>query len=306
MDKSAVNKKFKDRKYLGYFARNYKGLLFISPAILGILIFTLVPVIESLYYSFFQYNAILPPMYIGFKNYVDAVTYPAFWKAVTVTLKYTAIIVPLNLVLTFIVGLFMNQKVKGIKVFRVIYYLPVLIPMIASSLIYLGMFNVQYGIINRILSDLGLPTSTFFTEAKSAMITFIFSGFFGLGGGMVLWIATFNGISNEIYECARLEGSGYWRTLFQITIPMCTPIIFYCLITGVIGTLQTFGSSMTLFGGGGGPDNSMLFYVVYIYMNFTNFTLGYCNALGWLLFIFIGILTAILFRFCGWIYYAEE
>lgn len=290
--------------------RNYTGWLFIMPTVLGILFFTLYPMVASLVYSFFDYNVVDPPHNFGFQNYIRPFTegWPEFSKSLQVTFVYSIVSIPLNMVLSFALALMLNQKAKGMRFFRLLYYLPVIIPSVVSGLLWRDIMQPNGGIMNAILEAVGLPASKFFMDKNTAMPTLIFTGLFGLGGGMILWIASLKNISPALYEAADIEGANYFVKLFRITIPMCSPVIFYNLITGVIGALQTFGGVFVITGGGGGVDNSMLFYVMNIYNQAfsSRLAMGYASALSWILFVIIGILTFIMFKTSKWVYYGGE
>lgn len=291
-------------------ANNYAGWLFIMPTVLGILFFTLYPMCSSLVYSFFDYNIVKPPENFGFQNYIKPFTdgWPEFSKSLEVTFVYSLVSIPLNMVLSFALALMLNQKARGMRFFRLLYYLPVIIPGVVSGLLWRDIMQPNGGIMNALLEAVGLPTSKFFMDKTTAMPTLIFTGLFGLGGGMILWIAALKNISPDLYEAADIEGANVFVKLFCITIPMCSPVIFYNLITGVIGALQTFGGVYVLTGGGGGVDNSLLFYVMNIYNQAfsSRFAMGYASALSWILFFIIGVLTFIMFKTSKWVYYGGE
>ncbi len=289
---------------------NYVGWLFIMPTVLGIAFFTLYPMVASLVYSFFDYNIVSPPHNFGFQNYIRAFTdgWPEFSQSLKVTVVYSLVNIPLSMVLSFALALLLSRDTKGMRFFRLLYYLPCIIPGVVSGLLWKDIMQPNGGIMNRLLEMIGFPASDFFMNKYTAMPTLIFTGMFGLGGGMVLWIASLKNIPPELYEAADLEGASYFVKLFKITIPMCSPVIFYNLITGVIGSLQTFGGVYVITGGGGGPDNSLLFYVMNIYNQAfsSRLAMGYASALSWILFLIIGLLTAIMFKTSKWVYYGGE
>lgn len=290
--------------------RNYTGWLFIMPTVLGILFFTVYPMISSFVYSFFDYNIVDPPQNFGFQNYIRPFRegWPEFGKSLQVTVLFSVVSIPLNMVLSYALALMLKQDAKGMRFFRLLYYLPVIIPGVVSGLLWRDIMQPRGGIMNALFGMVGLPQSDFFMDKNTALATLIFTGLFGLGGGMILWIASLKNISPALYEAADIEGAGYFVKLFRITVPMCSPVIFYNLITGVIGALQTFGGVYVVTGGGGGPDNSMLFYVMNIYNQaFTSrLAMGYASALSWILFVIIGILTLIMFKTSKWVYYGGE
>lgn len=288
---------------------NYKGWLFTLPVTLGIALFTFIPIVSSLYYSFTENDFFNPVVWVGGANYVKMFTedLASILLALKNTAIYTVISVPLSIVLSYLLAVFLNIKHKGIKVFRVLYYLPCVIPGIVSGLLWKDILNPNWGLANMLLESLGLPRSEFYNSASSAMPTMISLSFFGLGGGMIMWLAQLKAIPTELYESARVDGAGRVRQFFLITIPLSTPMIFYNLITGLIGSLQIFASVYIMTGSAGGSDDSLLFYVGIIYRNaFEKLNMGYAAAQSWLLFVIIGMLTFIMFRTSKWVQYAEE
>lgn len=293
-----------------YFKKNWVGIAYVIPVILGILFFTVLPMATSLYDSFFKYDGITERVWNDFRNYTRPFTsdWEVFGKSLGVTFLYSFINIPLTMSLSFLLAVFLNKKLKGIKIFRTLYYLPVVIPGVISGLLWRNFTDVNYGLGNKILTGLGLPAFAFLTSRDTALATFIFLNMFGLGGGMILWIASLNSISPELYEACDLEGANAFRKLIHITIPMCSPMIFYNLIMGIIGSLQTFGGVLVLTGGNAGPKDSLLFFVINIY--FTAFSsspaVGYASALSWILFVIIGLLTLVVFKTSKWVFYGED
>ena len=288
----------------------FTSYLFVLPVILGILLFTLVPMMTSLYYSFTDYNPTLvnaKPAFVGIQNFADA--FGKNWKAVGnslfVTISYTFITVPLNLVLSFAIAMLLNQKLKGMRVFRTIYYIPVIIPAVASGLLWNDITTVNGGMFNVILTEfLKLPPYQFYNSAETVLPSLIFMSLFGMGGGMVLWIAQLKGIPESLYEAASLDGANFFVRTFRITLPMCTPMIFYNLIMGIIGGLQIFTQVLLL----RNPNNSeaLNFFVLHIYDNaMGNNMMGYASALSWILFVIIAAITAVTFKTSKWVYYGE-
>ena len=288
------------------FMKNLTGWIFISPVLLGILIFTLWPMLSSFYYSFTKYDVLSAPQWIGLKNYIKIFTLDqGFYNALWITVKYTIIVVPVNLMLSFGIALVLAQKIKGINVFRTIIYLPVIIPAVVGSLLWLDIFSPDYGIANRVLSAIGIHNFPWLTDYRTALPSMMFMTLWGLGGGMVIWIASIRSIPDSFYESALLEGIKWPQKIWYITIPMCSPVIFYNLIIGIIGTFQTFGSSFIMTGGG--PNDSTMFYVLKVYDDaFVSLKMGYASALSWVLFVIIMLLTLLVFKTSGWVYYGED
>lgn len=288
---------------------NIAGFLFISPVLIGIAVFTLWPLLTSAYYSFFDYNVISEPQNFGLQNYILPFTreFKNFSKSISVTFTYSAIAIPLSIFLAFSLAMLLNSRFRGIKIFQVLYYIPVIIPAVIGGLLWRTVFDVKYGIANAILTGWGLPAGTFLSSSKTAMPTFIMLGLFGIGGSCILFLASLKNIPESLYESADIEGASFMTKTIKITVPMCTPVIFYGLISGIIGSLQTFGGVFILTGGRPGPNNSLFFYVFNIYIQaFSSFKMGYASALSWLLFITISLLTLIIFKTSKWVFYGEN
>ena len=214
----------------------------------------------------------------------------------------------MSMILSFALAVLLNSKVKGIGIFRVCCYLPVIIPASIMGILWVDFFDVRFGLANEILVSLGLPKSQFFEAASSSMPALIFSSLWGLGGGMILWLASLKNVPQELYEASNIDGANAFTRMFSITIPMCTPIIFYNLVLNVIGSLQTFANVMTMTGGTGGVDQSLYFYAIKIYQTAfagASYEMGYACALAWFLFLIIAVLTAIAFKTSKWVYYDE-
>ncbi len=291
---------------------NLVGYLYIMPVILGVLIFTAFPVVYAFIESFFETR--LMPLgeslgeFVWFDNYIKNFTNSfyrrQFFQSLGVTFLYAVTYIPLSLVLSFLLAVLLNQDIKGMKFFRVLYYLPVLIPAVCSGMLWNRITDPEYGIINKALENIGLGGLPWFTTAASSMPSFIFINLFTLGGSMILWLAQLKNVPKTLYESARLDGAGKFRQLISITIPVCTPMILYNFIMSVIGVMQTYSQVITLTGNSG-VDNSLLFYVFNIYGNRVSH-FGYACALSFILFGIIGVLTAVTMKTSKWVYYTEE
>lgn len=289
---------------------SYVGWLFTLPLTVGLLVFTFYPMVQSLIYAFAEYNGVENFRFVGFDNFVRMFTRDReIPKVLLNTFLYSIITVPLSLVLSYMLALLVNKNMKGVGVFRVLYYLPVVIPGVVSGLLWKGVFDPVYGLGNSFLNALGLPSSQFLESAKSAMATVIVMGLWGVGGNMILWLSSLKNIPPEVYEAARIDGVTPAVKLFKITIPMSTSMIFYNLITGIIGSLQTFSTYIVANNNGKGPENSLYFFAVKIYntaFSGKKLVYGYASALAWFLFLIIGILTVTVFKTSKWVYYGEE
>jgi len=283
-----------------------QGLLFISPWLAGFLIFTLYPIIASMYYSFCDYRVLSPPRWIGLGNYRMLLgDHDYFWRSITNT-AFMFLELPIALVLSIGIALLLNQKLKGMALYRTIYYLPAIVPTVASSVLWLWVLNPEYGLANAALSRLGLPPLGWLTDPNWSKPAFILMDLWGIGGGIVIYLASLQGVPQHLYEAAEIDGASAWQKTRHVTLPMLTPVIFFNLIMGVIGTFQYF--TQTFIMTQGGPENSTLFYALYLFQNaFQFFRMGYACAMAWILFIITLIATLIVFRSSArWVYYEGE
>lgn len=279
------------------------GYLFTSPVTLGILLFTAWPVAQSLYYSFTKFNIIKRPQWIGGDNYAKLAADPEFWHSLKITAIYTGISVPASLLVGFLLALLLNRSLPGIGLFRTIFYLPVVVPVVASGMLWKQLYSPTYGFANRLLEAVGLPPYTWFSQPDSVMPSIIIMGLWQAGGSMIIWLAGFQGIPVHLYEAAIVDGASKLRRFWSITIPMITPVIFFNLIMGFIGSFQVFGQVMATTAGG--PLNASNFLMVMIYKEaFRTLNMGYASALAWVLFVIVLLLTAFIFRTSrSWVHY---
>jgi multiple sugar transport system permease protein len=286
--------------------RNW-GMLLVLPAVLGFLIFTLGPVVASFGISLTDWNIYGESSFIGFDNYREMFTEDElFRKSLGVTLIYASVSVPLTMLVAFTVALLLNQDVKGRSIFRTIYYLPVLVPVIANTILWLWLFNPEFGLLNSLLEQVGLPTSQWIYDPQTAVYSLALMGAWGFGNGAVIFLAGLQGVPAHLYEAVAVDGGGPLRKLRDVTIPMMTPTILFNLIMGLIGAFQTFSEAYVMTNGG--PSNSTLFYVYYLYRTaFSESRMGYASALAWLLFLVIIVVTLFVFRTARhWVYYESE
>ena len=294
-------------KVAKFFRRNYVGWLFNLPLMIGLTVFTFVPMGLSMYYSLLDIAPDFSAEFVGFANFIRIFNDRDMPEVARNTLLYAVISVPLNIILSYFLALLVNSKFKFTGFFRILYYLPVVIPAVVNGLLWKDLTDGTYGVLNRILTSLGFNKFPFFTSAETAMISLIFMNSWGIGGGMVLWLSAFKNIPNSLYESAKIEGSNAFQRFVHITLPLSTPMIFYNMIMSVIGTLQYNGTLTFASRYGRGPDNSLYLYGVKVYFEaFRNGNIGYAAALSWLLFIVIAILTGIMFISSKWVYYQED
>jgi multiple sugar transport system permease protein len=279
--------------------------VFIAPWLLGFLIFVLLPMVASLFFSFTRYNALNPPQWIGFKNFGLLADDPIFWKSMRVTFLYTAISVPLGMVVSLFLAMLLNLRVPGMRAIRTIYYLPSILPAVVTGLVWVWLFSVDFGLLNYILYLLtGLKGPNWLGSERWVMPATIISGLWGIGGGVLILLAALQNVPQELYEAAELDGAGVIARFFNVTLPMISSVVLYNLIIGIIGSLQTFARIYVLTGGG--PNYASYFYNLYIYDNaFSYLKLGLASAQAWILFVIIMILTYLALRTSGrWVYYA--
>lgn len=283
------------------------GLLFAAPAILGFLIFIFGPMIASLMISLTDYTVFNKPSFIGFDNYVRMFSGedPFFYKSLKATFLYVLLAVPMFMSFSFLLAMLLNARIKGLALFRTIFYLPSIVPVVASAMIWMWLYNPDLGLINNVLSSLGLPTSLWLFSETMVIPSIVLMGMWGTGGTMVIFLAGLKGIPEHYYEAAEIDGGSVWHKFIHITIPMMTPTIFFNAVMGLIGTFQVFTEAYILTDGG--PNNSSLFYVFLIWREaFRNSNMGYASALAWVLFVIIMIFTVIIFKSSKWVYYEGE
>jgi len=283
------------------------GLLFVSPWLAGFLCFTLFPFVASLYFSFCDYDILSPPRWVGLANYRELVTDdPYFVKALYNTFYYTAFSVPLGILFGVGIALLLNMKVVGVPVYRTLYYLPSIVPVVATSVLWMWLLNPQYGLINSLLGKLGLPEPGWISDPLWSKPSLILMAMWAVGGSIVIYLAGLQGIPVELYEAAELDGAGPWQRTRAVTLPLLSPVIFFNLVMGLIGALQVFTQAYVMTQGG--PVDSTLFYSVYLFRRaFTYLDMGYASAMAWLLFVVIMALTVFTFRSAArWVHYAGE
>lgn len=267
------------------------GLAFISPWIVGFLAFTVFPVCASIFYSFCDYDVLTKPVWVGALNYRDMVTDSVFWKSLYNTLYYAFFSLPLCLVIALLVAVLLNQDVRGRSTFRAIYFLPSLVPVVASSMVWLWILNGNFGILNHALAVFGMKGPQWLADEKWTKPSLILMAMWGSGNTVVIYLAALQDVPRSLYESADIDGGNAWVKFRHITVPMISPVIYFNLIMGIIGSLQVFAQAYIMLGGGG-PNRSALFYTVYLYQNAFDYRqMGYACAMAWMLFLIILFLT---------------
>ncbi|MCX6068234.1 MAG: sugar ABC transporter permease [Chloroflexi bacterium] len=283
------------------------GILFISPWLIGFLLFTLIPLASSLYYSFTFYDLLRPARWIGLGNYVEIFTRdPLIAKITWNTLFYVGLGVPLGLVSAFLMATLLNTRIFGRSIFRAIFFFPSILPGVVVAMVWAFLLNTQYGFVNAILSSLNLPVIPFLSHPDLAKPSLIMINMWTQGATVVIFLATLQDVPRTLYEAATMDGANAWQKFWIVTVPMCTPAILFNLIMGLISAFQDF--SMPYLLTGGGPDQATEFYSLYLYHNaFKYLRMGKASALAWIMFIAIVILTVILFRTSKhWVFYSNN
>lgn len=283
------------------------GLLFVSPWILGFLLWTFYPLVSSFYYSLTRYDLLREPIFIGLENYSEIFTRdPLFGKVTYNTLYYVGLSAPLGVAAAFLMASLLNTEIKGRSVFRAIFFFPAIIPAFVTAVVWQFLVNVQYGAINGTLQGLGLPVIPFIANPDYAKPTLILIHIWAQGNAIVIFLATLQEVPRSLYEAATVDGANAWHKFWNVTIPMTTPVILFNLVIGLIYGFQNFTLPWLLTAGG--PNNATELYTIFLYRNaFQYLRMGKASALAWILFVVIVVFTILLFRSSNrWVYYGGE
>jgi len=275
-----------------------KGLLFISPWIVGFLAFNLYPLIASIWFSLCDYSVLSEPVFLGAQNYVDLWNDPVFWKALRNTVIFAAVAIPLSTSLSIGLAVLLNQPIAGQGIYRTIFFLPSLVPAISLAILWQWMLNGPMGLVNNLIRPFlniinavvgsHLQAPDWLNDPNFALGGLILTGLWGTGQAVVIYLAGLQEVPAELYEAAELDGTNAWQRFLHITLPMLSPVIFFNVLMSIIGALQTFAVPYILTGGGDGPGRSLLFLATYIYQNaFDYWNMGYASALALCLFVLI-------------------
>lgn len=288
------------------------GLLFCAPWLIGFSVFMLYPILASLYYSFCEYSVLEPGIWIGLGNYSDLASDDLFWKSVWNTIYYAAFAIPLGLVISLGLALLLDTGVRGMSVFRTIFFLPSLVPMVALAVLWMWIFNGKYGLLNELLRPIcealsasvnsllgafGLDVSVqikpppWLDSVRWSKPALIIAGLWTVGQPMVIFLAGLQNVPRELYEVADIDGASWWRKIWNVTLPMISPVILFNLIMGIIWTLQIFAVPYVMTPDGR-PARSAYFYTMYLFdCAFRYLRMGYASAMAWILFVMILVLT---------------
>jgi len=291
--------------------RGFSGYAFIAPWLIGFVFLTLVPMIASVVLSFTSWTMLSPPTWVGGSNFERIITDdPLFLTSLWNTAFYVMLAVPLTVGLGLLLALLLNQPLKGMAIFRTVFFLPSVTNMVAVSVLWLWIFNPEFGLLNRALSLVGIDGPLWLQSEIWAKPSLVLMSLWGVGGTMLIFLAALQGIPRDLYEAADLDGAGALRKFFHVTLPMISPAMFFSVVIGIIGSFQVFTQAFVMTGtvqpgSEGGPNNATLFYVLYLYKKaFQEFEMGYASALAWILFFIVLIFTMMQTRFARrWVHY---
>lgn len=278
--------------------------LFIAPWTLGFLLFILGPIAAAMALGFTQYDVILPAKWIGAANFVELARDPLFWTSLGNTVYIVCIAVPLGMLFSFVVALLLNQKVRGMAAYRTGYFIPSIVPAVASAALWLYLLQPQWGLVNGFLDWFGIKGPAWLASTTWSKPSIIMLMVWASGGTMIIYLAGLQDIPDSLYEAASIDGASWMGKLLHVTLPLMTPTIFFTLVMGIIGTFQVFSVVFVLTDGMGGPLNSTLVYLIYVYRNaFVFFRMGFASAMSLILFLIILVLTLVNFRFArNWVH----
>jgi multiple sugar transport system permease protein len=280
-----------ERKKLGV------GLLFCSPWLLGLSLFMIYPLVAALYYSLCDYSVLLPPVFVGFDNYLELFQDKLFWKSLWNTTFFAVGSVGLSVVMSLTLAILLNSKVKGLPFYRTVFFLPSLMPLVASSILWFTMYSGQGGIINTLLKKIYIDGPAWLTDPNWSKPALIFMATWGAGNSMVIFLAGLQDVPTSLYEASIIDGANWTQRLVNVTLPMISPVIYFNVVMGVIGGFQVFAQAMIMTAPGrsgsvGAPEQSLLFYVLQLYnVGFMDLRMGYASAMAWVLFVIILVLT---------------
>jgi multiple sugar transport system permease protein len=281
------------------------GYVFIAPWLLSFLMFDAIPIVSGFYHSFSKWNAIGEAQFLGWANYSEALTRdPLFWTSVWNTLYYIGASVPSGIILAFSIALMLNANIRGQGLYRTLFYLPSVVPVVAAVIVWIFIFETRRGILNWVLELVGLQPVRWLSDPNWAMPALIIMSLWGFGATMIIFLAGLQNIPEELYEAAEVDGAGFLQRLWKITVPLMTPTIFFTLIMNLVGAFQAFANAFIMTGGG--PHNATLLYMLHLYTNaFSYFRMGYASALAVMLFVVVFSVTLVVYRTSDrWVYYS--
>ena len=275
--------------------RHWIGYLFIGPWLIGFIAFTAFPFLASIYLSFTRYDIVQSPLWVGAANYHTLLTGdPLFWKSLAVTCRYAALAVPLGIVAGVGLALLLNLKLGAMGIYRTIFFIPSIVPLVATSIVFLWILNPEIGLVNRALKIIGITGPNWLQDPAWALNSLVLMSLWSAGGSMVIYLAGLKDIPAHLYEAATIDGASPLQRLRHITLPLLSPVIFFNLVMGLIGVFQYFTQAYIMTQGG--PADSTHFYALYLFERaFRYLDMGYACAMGWVLFLVIMAITGLLF-----------
>jgi multiple sugar transport system permease protein len=286
--------------------KNRWGYVFIAPWLLGFLAFAALPFLASVYFSFTRYDIVTDPVWVNLANYKKLFAQdPMFWKSLGITLKYVVVAVPLGIIGGIGLALLLNLPLKGIGIYRTIFYLPAIVPVVASSVVFMWLLNPQIGLVNSLLRLVGVEGPAWLQDKAWALSSLIMMSLWSLGGGMIIYLAGLKDIPTTLYEAAMIDGAGTVNRVRHVTLPLLTPVIFFNLLMNVIGAFQYFTQAYVMTQGG--PEDSTTFYGLYLFQRAWKYMdMGYASAMAWILFLVITVVIGlILLSHDRWVHYGR-
>lgn len=280
------------------------GWLMVSPWLIGFICFSALPMFASLIISFTEWDMLSKPEWVGFENYKTLFFEdPLALHSLNITILFTIVSIPLNIVFGLALAMLLNTSIRGLAIFRTIFYLPAILSGVAVALMWRWIFSTEFGLLNALLSMIGIEGPAWLTDRIWVLPSFVIMRLWSVGGGMIIYLAGLQSIPTNLYEAAKIDGANWWHQTRFITLPMLSPTIFFQLIVGFIFSMQIFTEAFIMTNGG--PADASLFYLLYLYRQaFQYFDMGYASALAWVLFVVILVLTIILFKTGkSWVYY---
>lgn len=270
----------------------FTGLMFSSPWMVGLSVFLIYPLLAALYYSLCDYSVLLPPVFVGFDNYIELFQDKLFWKSLWNTTFFAVGSVALGVVVALTLAILLNSKVKGLAFYRTVFFLPSLMPLVAGSILWFCMYAGQGGIINTLLAKVGVTGPAWLSDPAWAKVAIVFMAVWGAGNSMVIFLAGLQDVPTSLYEASIIDGANWLQRLLNVTLPMISPVIYFNVVMGIIGGFQAFAQAMIMTSSTGAPEQSTLFYVLQLYnVGFMDLRMGYASAMAWVLFIIILGLT---------------
>ena len=280
------------------------GWLMVSPWLIGFICFSALPMFASLIISFTEWDMLSKPEWVGFENYKTLFFEdPLALHSLNITILFTIVSIPLNIVFGLALAMLLNTSIRGLAIFRTIFYLPAILSGVAVALMWRWIFSTEFGLLNALLDIIGIEGPAWLTDRIWVLPSFVIMRLWSVGGGMIIYLAGLQSIPTNLYEAAKIDGANWWHQTRFITLPMLSPTIFFQLIVGFIFSMQIFTEAFIMTNGG--PADASLFYLLYLYRTaFQYFDMGYASALAWVLFVVILVLTIILFKTGkSWVYY---